>query len=407
MAKQKFEKVVLAYSGGLDTSVILHWLKKQYDCEVIAYCANIGQEEELSGLPEKAARTGASKTYIEDLREEFVRDFVFPMVRANAVYEMRYLLGTSIARPLIAKRQVEIALSENAQAIAHGATGKGNDQVRFELTAMALAPQLKIIAPWRIWEFRGREDLIAYAKRENIPVTASAEKPYSIDRNALHISYEGGILEDPWQEPDESIFLLTRSLDKAKDKPEYIELEFQNGNAIKLNGELKTPYEMLSSLNQIAGEHGIGRIDIVENRLVGIKSRGVYETPGGTILMIAHRDLESITLERDLQHLKDDLVPRYARLVYNGQWYTPQREALQAMIDQTQKMVNGIVRLQLYKGNARVVGRKSDNSLYNAHLASFEKEEVYNQADAEGFIRLFALTTRESYRKYKEIIERK
>lgn len=407
MGKQKVKKVVLAYSGGLDTSVILHWLKKEYDCEVIAYCADIGQEEELAGLPEKAARTGAAKTYIENLREEFVRDFVFPMVRANAVYEMRYLLGTSIARPLIAKRQVEIALAENADAIAHGATGKGNDQVRFELTVMALAPQLKIIAPWRTWEFKGREDLLAYAKRENIPVTASAEKPYSIDRNALHISYEGGILEDPWREPDESMFLLTRSLDKAKDKPEYIELEFQNGNAIKLNGELKSPYEMLSSLNRIAGDHGIGRIDIVENRLVGIKSRGVYETPGGTILMTAHRDLESITLERELQHLKDDLMPRYARLVYNGQWYTPQREALQALIDQTQKAVNGIVRLQLYKGNARVVGRKSDNSLYNAHLASFEKEEVYNQADAEGFIRLFSLTTRESYRKYKEIIERK
>ena len=397
---QKISKVVLAYSGGLDTSVILHWIKKEYDCEVVAYCADIGQEEELAGLDEKAANTGASKTYILDLREEFVRDYVFPMIRAGAVYEKRYLLGTSIARPLIAKHQAQIALQEGCDAVAHGATGKGNDQVRFELTFMALAPQLKIIAPWRTWEFKGREDLIAYADREKIPVTASKEKPYSMDRNALHISYEGGILEDPWNEPKDNMFILTKSVAETPDKPEYIEIEFSRGNAVKLNGDAKTPYEMLSALNKIGGQHGVGRIDIVENRLVGIKSRGVYETPGGTILYTAHRDLESITLERDLQHLKDDLSNRYARLVYNGQWFAPQREALQAFIDQTQKAVNGVVRLKLHKGNITVVGRKSDNSLYSANLASFEKEEVYNQFDAEGFIRLYGLPVRESYRAY-------
>lgn len=402
--ENKIKKIVLAYSGGLDTSVILHWLKKEYQCEVIAFCANIGQEEELQGLEEKARRTGASKAYIEDLREEFVRDYVFPMIRAQAIYERRYLLGTSIARPLIAKRLVEIALAEKADAIAHGATGKGNDQVRFEVTAMALAPELKVIAPWRIWEFKGRADLIAYAKKEGIPVTATAEKPYSMDRNVLHVSYEGGILEDPYQEPPEDMFLLTKPIQETPNEPEYLEIEFQQGNAIKLNGHIKTPYEILKNLNEIASRHGIGRIDIVENRLVGIKSRGVYETPGGTLLYLAHRDLESITLERDLQHLKDMLSLRYAELVYYGQWFSPERLALQAFVDATQKVVNGTVRLKLFKGNAYVVGRKSENSLYDKALASFEKEEVYNQKDAQGFIRLFGLPIRESYLQFKKYL---
>lgn len=399
------KKIVLAYSGGLDTSVILHWAKKTYGAEIIAYCADIGQEEELAGLEEKAARTGASKCYIEDLRQEFVRDYVYPMIRASAVYEMRYLLGTSIARPLIAKRQVEIAEKEGADAVAHGATGKGNDQVRFELTFMALNPELKIIAPWRTWDFKGREDLIKYAKTENIPVTASAEKPYSMDRNALHISYEGGVLEDPWHEYKEDMFILTKAADKAPDQAQHIEIEFEKGNAVAVNGKKMQPFELLMHLNKLGGEHGVGRIDIVENRLVGIKSRGVYETPGGTILSLAHRDLESITLERNLQHLKDELSLKYARLVYNGQWFTPEREALQAFVDQTQRAVNGVVKLRLYKGTAQVVGRKSPNSLYSAALASFEKEEVYNQFDAEGFIRLFALTARNSYSEYKKLLD--
>ncbi|MBN8222998.1 MAG: argininosuccinate synthase [Spirochaetes bacterium] len=402
---QNIKKIVLAYSGGLDTSVILHWAKKTYNAEIIAYCADIGQEEELTGLDAKAAKTGASKCYIEDLRAEFVRDYVFPMIRASAVYEMRYLLGTSIARPLIAKRQVEIAEKEGADAVAHGATGKGNDQVRFELTFMALKPDLKIVAPWRTWNFRGREDLIQYAKAENIPVTASAEKPYSMDRNALHISYEGGVLEDPWHEYKEDMFILTKSADKAPDKPEVIEIDFEKGNAVAVNGKKLPPFELLMHLNKIGGEHGVGRIDIVENRLVGIKSRGVYETPGGTILSLAHRDLESITLERNLQHTKDELSLKYARLVYNGQWFTPEREALQAFVDQTQRVVNGTVKLKLYKGTAQVIARKSPNSLYSAALASFEKEDVYNQFDAEGFIRLFALTARNSYKDYKKNLD--
>ncbi len=401
---QNIKKIVLAYSGGLDTSVILHWIKKTYNCEVIAYCADIGQEEELTGLDEKAARTGAAKCYIEDLRSEFVKDYVFPMIRASAIYEMRYLLGTSIARPLIAKRQVEIAEKEGADAVAHGATGKGNDQVRFELTFMALNPALKIVAPWRTWDFRGREDLIKYAKEEKIPVTASAEKPYSMDRNALHISYEGGVLEDPWHEYKEDMFILTKSAEKAPDQAAILDIEFENGNAVAVNGKKMQPFELLMALNKIGGEHGVGRIDIVENRLVGIKSRGVYETPGGTILSLAHRDLESITLERNLQHLKDELSLKYARLVYNGQWFTPEREALQAFVDQTQKAVNGVVKMKLFKGAAQVVARKSVNSLYSAALASFEKEDVYNQFDAEGFIRLFALTARNSYTDYKKLI---
>lgn len=397
------KKVVLAYSGGLDTSVILTWLKKTYDCEVIAYCADIGQEEELNGLKEKAANTGASKCFISDLKEEFVKDYVYPAIRGSAIYEMRYLLGTSVARPLIAKKQVEIALAEGADAIAHGATGKGNDQVRFELAAMALAPQLKIIAPWRTWSFKGREDLVKYAEEEKIPITVTPEKPYSIDRNALHISYEGGILEDTCNAPKEDMFLWTKSPEAAPDKAEEIEIEFYHGDAIKLNGEALKPYAMLKRLNELGCTHGIGRIDIVENRLVGIKSRGVYETPGGTILHVAHRDLESITLEKDLQHLKDELSLPYARLIYNGEWFNAKREALQTLIDHTQKAVNGTVRLKLYKGNVIVLGRKSDNSLYDADLASFEGKEVYNQAHAEGFIKLFGLTTQRSYLKQRDL----
>ncbi|MDH5717504.1 MAG: argininosuccinate synthase [Spirochaetia bacterium] len=404
-SKNNIKKVVLAYSGGLDTSVILHWVKKNYDCEIIAYCADIGQEEELDGLEEKALKNGASKMIISDLKEEFASDYVYPAIRGTAIYEMRYLLGTAIARPLIAKKQVEIALEENADSIAHGATGKGNDQVRFELTAMALGPHLKIIAPWREWEFKGRKDLIAYAKREEIPITASVEKPYSMDRNLLHISYEGGILENPFNEPDESMFILTKSPQAAEDKPETIEVTFEKGNAVLLNNEKKSPYEMIKELNKIGGRHGIGRVDIVENRLVGIKSRGVYETPGGTILQAAHRDLESITLEKNLQHLKDELSLRYARLIYNGQWFTPEREAMQSFIDATQRTVNGTVKIRLYKGNVIITGRKSENSLYKDDLASFEEEETYNQKDAEGFIKLFGLTTKDGYSQYRHYFE--
>ncbi|HRP68698.1 MAG TPA: argininosuccinate synthase [Turneriella sp.] len=404
MQTPAIKKIVLAYSGGLDTSVILHWLKKTYNCEVVAYCADIGQEEELSGLDEKAKNTGASKCYIEDLRGEFVKDYVFPMLRSSAVYEMRYLLGTSIARPLIAKRQVEIAAKEGADAVAHGATGKGNDQVRFEMAFMALAPQLKIVAPWRTWNFKGREDLIRYAQEEKIPVVASAAKPYSMDRNALHISYEGGVLEDPWHEYKEEMFILTQSAEKAPDTAEVVTIDFTHGNATAVNGQKMEPFELLMHLNKLGGKHGVGRIDIVENRLVGIKSRGVYETPGGTILHLAHRDLESITLERNLQHTKDELSLKYARLVYNGQWFTPEREALQAFVDQTQRVVTGQVKVKLYKGSAIVLGRQSPHSLYSSALASFEKEDVYNQFDAEGFIRLFGLTARNSYAQYKKEI---
>ncbi len=396
------KKIVLAYSGGLDTSVILHWLKKQHQAEVIAYCADVGQEEELSGLEEKAAATGASKTFVVDLVEEFASDYVFPAIRGSAIYEMRYLLGTSIARPLIAKKQVEIALSEGATGVSHGATGKGNDQVRFELTYMALGSHLEIISPWREWDFQGREDLISYAETENIPVTASREKPYSIDRNLLHISYEGGILEDPYREPDESMFIWTKSLLQAKSEPEYIEIEFHKGNAVAVNGEKMSPAGILKKLNALGSAHGIGRVDIVENRLVGIKSRGVYETPGGTILHVAHRDLESITLEREIQHLKDELSIRYARLIYNGRWFDTEREALQKMIDHTQENVSGTVRLQLFKGNARVVGRTSPVSLYSGDLASFEKNIDYDQADAAGFIRIYGLNAKTMYHRVGE-----
>lgn len=386
------EKIVLAYSGGLDTSVILHWLKETYHCPVVAYAADVGQgEEELSDIREKAMETGADEVVVEDLKEEFVRDFVWPAMRANAVYESAYLMGTSLARPIIARGQVETAHRVQAQAVSHGATGKGNDQVRFELTYMALDPSLEIIAPWRIWNFKGREDLISYAKKNNIPVPVTKEKPYSSDRNLLHISFEGGILEDPWQEPPEEIFLLTVSPEKAPDKPTYLEIEFEKGDPVALDGERFSPARLLERLNQVGGQNGIGRVDLVENRYVGMKSRGVYETPGGTILRIAHMAMESITLDREVMHIRDSLIPRYSEMIYYGYWFSPEREALQALIDQSQQYVSGVVRLKLYKGNCMVVGRKSHLSLYDPQLATFEGDDVYDQQDAQGFIRLNSL----------------
>lgn len=385
------KKIVLAYSGGLDTSVAIKWLKETYNAEVIAFCADLGQKEDLDGVEDKALKTGASKAYIEDLREEFVSDYIFPMLRANAVYEGSYLLGTSIARPLIAKRQIEIAGKEGADAVAHGATGKGNDQVRFELTCYALNPSIKVIAPWREWPFRSRQSLIDYARKHGIPVTATKEKPYSTDRNIFHISYEGGILEDPWAEPPADMYTMMTSPEKAPDKPAYIEISYKGGNPVALNGMNMTPAALLENLNKIAGENGTGRIDMVENRYVGIKSRGVYETPGGTVLHIAHRAIESITLDREVLHLRDSLITRYAELVYYGYWVSPEREAMQLMIDDMQKDVTGDVRLKLYKGNCTVVGRRSERSLYHPDLATFEEDEVYNQRDAEGFIKLNAL----------------
>ncbi|MFH1387299.1 MAG: argininosuccinate synthase [bacterium] len=385
------KKVVLAYSGGLDTSIMIKWLKDNYECDVVAYAANVGQEEELDGLKEKALKTGASKIYIEDLQEEFAKDFLFPMIKAGAVYEGEYLLGTSIARPLIAKRQIEIAKEEKADAVAHGATGKGNDQVRFELTFKALAPEMKIIAPWREWELHGREEEIEYAKLHEIPVPVTKLKPYSSDRNLWHISYEGGVLEDPWFEPKEEMFILSVSPEKAPDKPEYIEVDFEQGVPTGINGKKYEPVKLIKEVNKIGGRNGVGRVDIVENRLVGIKSRGVYETPGGTILYAAHRALETITLDRDTSHYKALIAGRYAELVYNGQWFTPLKKALDAFIDSTQQNVSGVVRLKLYKGSCTVVGRRAKKSLYDPKLASFEKEEVYNHKDAEGFINLFGL----------------
>ncbi len=385
------KKVVLAYSGGLDTSIILKWLKETYNCEVIAYAADIGQEEELDGLEEKALKTGASKCYIEDLTEEFVTDFVFPAVKANAVYEDRYLLGTSLARPVIAKKQVEIALQEGADAVCHGATGKGNDQVRFEMAFMGLAPQLKIIAPWRIWDLNSRDKLFDYAQKHNIPLPVTRDKPYSMDRNILHISYEGGILEDPYREPDEDMFILTSSPEKAPDKPIYLEIEFHKGIPVALDNEKMNPVALMKKLNRIAGENGVGRIDIVENRLVGIKSRGVYETPAGTVLIAAHRDLESITLDRETQHLKDRLSSEYAVLAYNGMWFTKKMESLNAFIDKTQENVTGTVRVKLYKGNCMITGRKSPASLYNSEIATFDESDLYDHKDATGFIRILGL----------------
>lgn len=389
------KKIVLAYSGGLDTSVILAWLKDKYACEVIAFCADVGQKEELNGLEEKGIKTGASKVYIEDLRLEFARDFIFPAIRGSAIYEMRYLLGTSLARPLIAKAMVDVARKEKADAFSHGATGKGNDQVRFELTFKALAPDLKIIAPWRLWEFGGRADLIEYAKSKNIPVPVTVAKPYSMDRNLMHLSFEGGVLEDPYHEPKDDMFLLTVSPEKAPDKATYVELDFEAGNCVAVDGKKLNPLEVMETLNELGGKNGIGRVDVVENRLVGIKSRGVYETPGGTILHLAHRDLESITLDRETQHKKDELSMEFARIIYNGQWYSNQMNALRTYIDFTQTVVNGTVRVKLYKGTCSVVGRKSLKSLYNPSLSTFEKEEMYNQKDAEGFINLFGLPMKE------------
>ena len=386
------KKVVLAYSGGLDTSVIVPWLKNNYrDCEVICFCADLGQEEELDGLDEKARASGASKLYVRDLREEFITDFVFPTLRAGAIYEREYLLGTSFARPLIARHLVDIAEREGADALAHGCTGKGNDQVRFELTAMALNPGLKVIAPWREWSIRSREDALAYAEEFNVPVTHTERDIYSRDRNIFHLSHEGGLLEDPWNEPEEVMYKLSRSPLDAPDEPVLVELGFEQGVPVSLDGAAIGPVELFQQLNRVAGEHGIGRSDIVENRLVGMKSHGVYETPAGTVLLRAHQALESITLDKQVMQYKDLLASKYAELVYNGMWYTRLREALDAFVDVTQQQVSGTVRLKLYKGNLILAGRKSPTSLYREDYASFGEEDVYNQKDAEGFIRLFGL----------------
>ena len=393
------KKVVLAYSGGLDTSVAIKWIKDKYDCEVIAFCADLGQGEELRPVRDKALKTGASKVYIVDLRKEFMRDYIFPMLRANAVYEGSYLLGTSIARPLIARKQIEIAERENADSVAHGATGKGNDQVRFELTYYSINPDIKVIAPWRDWEFDSRESLLSYAKEKKIPVTVTKKKPYSMDRNLFHVSYEGGILEDPWTEPSEDMYKLTVSPEKAPTRPVYLEIGFRNGDPVSLDGRRLSPVTLLERLNAIGGKHGIGRVDIVENRYVGMKSRGVYETPGGTILHNAHRAVESVTLDREVMHLKDSLVQRYSELIYNGYWFSPEREALQALIDESQSGVTGTARLKLYKGNCTLVGRKAPRSLYSPALATFEAENVYNQKDAEGFIKINAVRLKMRKRK--------
>jgi argininosuccinate synthase len=396
MSKAQIRKVVLAYSGGLDTSVILRWIKDYYNCEVITYCADVGQGDETDGLEAKALRTGTSKLYIEDLREEFAREFVFPIMRANAIYEGYYLLGTSIARPVIARKQVEIARREGADAVAHGATGKGNDQVRFELTFARLGPELKVIAPWRNpdWPFKGRADMIAYASSKQIPVPVTAEKPYSMDRNLVHIRYEGGILEDPWREPYNDMFRLTVAPEQAPDQPEYIEVEYSVGDPVAINGERFSPARIIERANEIGGRHGVGRVDLVENRYVGIKSRGVYESPGVTILLHGHRAVEQLALDREVMHLRDGLIPRYAEMVYNGHWFAPERESLQALIDDTQKNVSGVARLKLFKGGVWIVGRKSPNSLYDPAIASFEEAGGYDQGDAEGFIRLGALRLR-------------
>lgn len=388
------DKIVLAYSGGLDTSVILKWLANEYGCSVIAYSADIGQKEDWDAVRAKGLATGAEKVIVSDLREEFVRDYIFPAFRANAIYEGSYLLGTSLARPLIAKEQVRIAAAEGADSVSHGATGKGNDQVRFELTYLALNPKLTIIAPWRIWDLNSRQKLVAFAQEHNIPVPVTKKNPYSSDENLLHISFEGGILEDPWNEPDEDMFKLTVSPEKAPDKPTYIEIDFERGTPVAIDGQRLGPVELMTKLNSLGGANGIGRLDMVENRFVGMKSRGVYETPGGTILRAAHRDLETITLDREVLGIRDGLVPRYSQLIYNGFWFSPEMQLLQRTMDDAQSTVNGTVRLKLYKGNCIPVGRKSDNSLYSESFATFEEDEVYNQADATGFIRLNALRLR-------------
>ena len=388
------KKIVLAYSGGLDTSVILTWLKETYGAEVVAFCADVGQGEELGALDEKAKATGASKCVIADLKEEFARDFCFPMLRANAIYEGDYLLGTSIARPVIAKAMMEVAKAEGADAISHGATGKGNDQVRFELTAMAIDPRIQVIAPWRTWNLRSRSDCIAYCKDRKIPIEVTAEKPYSMDANLFHISYEGGILEDTWNEPLKDMFRWTTAPEDAPDEAEYVIIGYENGDPVSVNGERLSPATLIMKLNEIGANHGVGRVDIVENRYVGMKSRGVYETPGGTILQKAHRAVESITIDREVLRIRDGLIPEYASLVYRGFWFAPEREMLQALIDEAQKDVTGEARIKLYKGNADVVGRRSPNTLYDPEFATFEADEVYDQQDATGFIRLNALRLR-------------
>ncbi|HFC97897.1 MAG TPA: argininosuccinate synthase [Thermosulfurimonas dismutans] len=384
-------KIVLAYSGGLDTSVILKWLIEKYRCPVVAFCADVGQEEDWEEVRRRALSLGAEDIVIRDLREEFVSEFVFTALKANAAYEGWYLMGTSLARPLIAREQVRVAREVGADALAHGATGKGNDQVRFELTYAALAPELEVIAPWREWEFQGREDLIRFAEKHGIPVPVTREKPYSIDANLFHISYEGGILEDPWAEPPEDMFRMTVSPERAPDEPEYLEIDFEAGVPVAINGKRLPPVELLSTLNRIGGRHGVGRVDMVENRFVGLKSRGIYETPGGTILHVAHRALEHLTMDREVMHLRDSLVPRFSELIYYGFWFSPEMEALRAFIEETQRRVTGTVRLKLYKGNVTVVGRKSPVSLYREDLASFDRAGGYDQKDAAGFIRLQAL----------------
>ncbi len=384
-------KIVLAYSGGLDTSVILKWLAQEYGCPIIAYAADIGQKEDWQAVRDKGMATGAEKVIISDLQKEFVEDYIFPAFRSNAIYEGSYLLGTSLARPLIGKEQVRIAVEEGADAVSHGATGKGNDQVRFELAYLGLDPSLKIIAPWRVWDLNSRNKLLQFAKEHDIPVPVTKEKPYSSDENLLHISYEGGILEDPWNEPDDAMFSMTVSPEDAPDKPTYVEISFKRGNPVAIDGQPMEPLELFSSLNELGGANGIGRLDLVENRFVGMKSRGVYETPGGTVLRAAHRDLETITMDREVMKIRDSLVPRYSELIYNGFWFSPERELLQVTMDASQQTVNGTVRLKLYKGNCVPVGRKSDQSLYQEDYATFEEDEVYNQDDATGFIKLNGL----------------
>jgi len=393
--KTEIKKIVLAYSGGLDTSIILKWLKNEYGCKVVAFSADLGQGEELDPVREKALATGADKVYIDDLKEEFVRDFVFPMFRANAIYEGHYLLGTSIARPLIAKRQMEIAAKEKCDAVSHGATGKGNDQVRFELAYYHFDPSIKVIAPWRMWDLNSRQALIDYAKKNDIPIPTIKKRPWSSDRNLLHISFEGGILEDTWAEAPEEMYVLTKSPEKAPNKAQYVEIEFKNGNAVAVDGVKMTPAQLLAHLNSLGGQHGVGRVDLLENRSVGMKSRGVYETPGGTILREAHSAVEQITMDREVMRIRDSLIPEYARQIYAGYWFSPERQMLQTLIDDSQKCVNGVARVKLYKGHCRTVGRKSEtDSLFNLDFATFEKDQVFNQADAEGFIKINSLRLR-------------
>ena len=394
MAKPVVKKVVLAYSGGLDTSVILTWLREEYGCEVVAFAADLGQGDEMDGIREKALNTGASEVFIEDLKEEFVRDFVFPALKGNAIYEGFYLLGTSIARPLIAKAQIDIARRLGADAVAHGATGKGNDQVRFELGYHALMPGITVIAPWREWDLGSRTSLMEYARKHDIPIPVTRDKPYSSDRNLLHISYEGGILEDPWQEPDESMFTLSVAPENAPETPEYITVDFEGGTPVAVDGKALSPANLLLHLNEAGGRHGVGRLDLVENRYVGMKSRGVYETPGGTILYYAHRAVESLTMDREVMHQRDSLTPRFSELIYNGYWFSPEMEWMLKCIDETQRDVTGTARIKLYKGSCRVVGRKAPHSLYMHDFATFEEESVFDQADSTGFIKVNALRLR-------------